>query len=198
MSSREDDSVAHDDANTIRIQHSAHIPVGLNFLQDAAIQLIPERDRGKVNDVIRMVRSLFHFGAMEKRDRIRRDFALANVRAGEERSVGYTDDILGPTLFESSSMDFVGEFCSLMADAEYTLLTQKEWELASAEDFMFTLPVHINWSIHDGSLLKLFLSKNPMLASGLPQFSEKALVFKRGTGMATAKGLFINEKIELL
>ena len=85
-----------------------------------------------------------------------------------------------------------------MADAEYTLLTQKEWELASAEDFMFTLPVHINWSIHDGSLLKLFLSKNPMLASGLPQFSEKALVFKRGTGMATAKGLFINEKIELL
>jgi len=198
MSSREDDSVAPDDANTIRIQHSAHIPVGLNFLQDAAIQLIPERDRGKVNDVIRMVRSLFHYGATEKRDRIKRDFALANVRVGEERNVGYNDEMLGPAAFESASIDFVGEFCSLMADAEYTLLTQKEWELASAEDFMFTLPVHINWAVHDESLLKLFLSKNPMLASGLPQFSEKALVFKRGTGMATAKGLFINEKIELL
>ena len=56
-------------------------------------------------------------------------------------------------------MDFVGEFCTTMADAEYTLLTQKEWELASAEDFLFTLPVRVDWSCHDKALLKTFFEQ---------------------------------------
>jgi hypothetical protein len=184
--------------NFIRIQHSAHIPVGMNFLRDAALEMIPEGDRGAVGDVIRMVRSLFHYGAMEKRDRVKKDFALANVKVGEEKSVGYDGARLNPTAFEAASVDFVGEFCTTMADAEYTLLTQKEWELASAEDFLFTLPVRVDWSCHDKALLKTFLSKNPALAAGLPQFSERALVFKRGTGLAKAKGLFIMQKIEML
>lgn len=197
MASTLNDSTA-DDGNVVRIAHSAHIPVGLSFLRDAALEMVPESDRAAVGDVIRMVRSLFHYGALAKRDRIKRDFDLANVVKGEERSVGYGEGMLTPTNFEAASVDFVGEFCALMADAEFTLLTQQEWELASMEDFLFTLPVHVDWASHDESLLKTFLSKNPSLASGLPQFSQKALVFKRGYGIAKAKGLFIMEKIEML
>lgn len=192
---REEDPMS---ANAVRIQHSAYIPIGLNFLQDAALELVEPGQRTQVADVIRMVRSLFHYNALERRDRVKRDFELANVKKGEERSVGYGENMLTPTSFEASSVEFVGEFCTLMADAEYTLLTQKEWELASAEDFLFTLPVHVNWALHDESLLKTFLSKNTALASGLPQFSERALVFKRGTGIAKADGLFIAQKIEML
>jgi len=184
--------------NMIRIRNSAHIPVGLNFLKDAALDLVNDDERGQMSDVIRMLRSLFHYESLEKRDRVKTNFALANVQRGGEKLVGYGSEALGPTTFEHSSVDFVGEFCTLMADAEFTLLTQKEWELASAENFMFQLPVNINWSNHDESLLKMFLSKNPSLASGLPQFSQRALVFKRGTGIAKAKGLFILQKIEML
>ena len=194
--SHTDASEAQD--NLIRIHNSAHIPIGLNFLKDAALKLVNDDERAAMSDVIRMLRSLFHYESLERRDRVKMNFTLANVQKGEERLVGYDEDSLGPVRFEHSSVDFVGEFCTLMADAEFTLLTQREWELASAEDFMFTLPVAINWASHDESLLKMFLSKNPTLASGLPQFSHRALVFKRGTGIARAKGLFIMEKIEML
>ena len=195
------DASARDGAeedNVMRISHSAHIPVGFSFLRDAALELVADGDRAAVADVIRMVRSLFHYGALTKRDRIKRDFDLANVKKGEERSVGYGEGMLTASSFEAASVDFVGEFCSLMADAEFTLLTQQEWELASAEDFLFSLPVNIDWESHDEALLRSFLSKNPVLASGLPQFSHKALVFKRGFGVAKANGLFITEKIEML
>ena len=33
---------------------------------------------------------------------------------------------------EKVSVDFVGDSCSLMADANFSLLTQREWEVATA------------------------------------------------------------------
>ena len=57
-------------ANAVRIQHSAYIPIGLNFLQDAALELVEPGQRTQVADVIRMVRSLFHYNALERRDRV--------------------------------------------------------------------------------------------------------------------------------
>ena len=95
--SHTDASEAQD--NLIRIRNSAHIPVGLNFLKDAALKLVNDNERAAMSDVIRMLRSLFHYESLEKRDRVKTNFTLANVQKGEERLVGYDEDSLGPVSF---------------------------------------------------------------------------------------------------
>ncbi len=39
----------------------------------------------------------------------------------------------------------VADFVQLMASARYHILTRQEWETALSEEFMFHLPVKINW-----------------------------------------------------
>jgi hypothetical protein len=161
--------------------------------------MMPETERDGLNDFMRMVRLLFHYEYLESRDRMKRNFDLVTAAQDDNASLmKLTEDQLSPSQFHELSVDFVGDFCSLMADANFSLLTQKEWELAKAEDFMFTLPCEIAWDKFDKDLLGTFLKQNPALSQGLTQFADSALLFKRGNGVAHAKGMFISEKIEML
>lgn len=161
--------------------------------------MTPEAERDGLNDFMRMVRLLFHYEYLELRDRLKRNFDLLTAAQDQNESLmKLTMEQLTPTQFHELSVEFVGDFCSLMADANFTVLTQKEWELATAEDFMFTLPCEIAWDKYDKNLIGTFLRQNPALSQGLTQFADSALLFKRGNGMAKAKGLFISEKIEML
>ena len=160
---------------------------------------MPETERDGLNDFMRMVRLLFHYEYLESRDRMKRNFDLVTAAQDNNESLmRLTEEQLSPTQFHDLSVDFVGDFCSLMADANFSLLTQKEWELAKAEDFMFTLPCDIAWNKFDKNLIGTFLKQNPALSQGLTQFADSALLFKRGNGVAKAKGMFITEKIEML
>ena len=91
--------------------------------------------------------------------------------------------------FDALSVDFVADFCRQMDDAYFSPLTQKEWDLARAEQFMFTLPCEIRWDNLDDELMKDFLRRNPKLRSVWPaQFNDSLALFHRGYGVARAKG----------
>jgi hypothetical protein len=160
---------------------------------------MPESEREALHDFMRMLRMIFHVEYLESRDRIKRNFDL--VTAAQENNAALralTEDQLSPVQFHDLSVDFVGDFCSLMADANFSLLTQGEWELAKAENFLFHLPCEVAWSKFDKNLLGTFLKQNPALSQGLTQFADSALLFKRGSGVARAKGMFLAEKFEML
>ena len=160
---------------------------------------MPESEKEGLNDFMRMVRLLFHYEFLDVRDRLKRNFELVTAaQDGNQPLMELTEKQLKPTEFANLSVDFVTDFCSLMADANFSLLTQKEWELAKAEDFMFTLPIEIAWEKHDKELLGEFLKQNPALSVGLTQFADSALIFKRGNGVAKAKDRFIMEKVNML
>jgi hypothetical protein len=152
-----------------------------------------------MNDFMRMVRLLFHFEYLDSRDRLKRNFDLITAaQDGNKSLMKLTEEQFSPAEFSSLSVDFVNDFCTLMADANFSLLTQKEWDLAKAENFMFDLPIDIAWDKHDKELLGTFLKQNPAVSVGLTQFADSALVFKRGNGEACAEGMFIMEKINML
>ena len=160
---------------------------------------MPETEKDGLNDFMRMVRLLFHFEYLDSRDKLKRNFDL--VTAAQEQNdalIALTETQLSPKEFADLSVDFVTDFCSLMADANFSLLTQTEWELAKAEDFMFNLPIEIAWDKFDKELLGTLLRQNPALSQGLTQFADSALLFKRGNGLAKAKGMFIAQKIDML
>ena len=193
--------------------------------QELALELMPETEKDGLNDFMRMVRLLFHFEYLDERDKLKRNFDL--VTAAQEQNdalVALTESQLSPQEFQDLSVDFVTDFCGLMADANFSLLTQNEWELAKAENFMFNLPIEIAWEKFDKELLGALLRQNPALSAGLTQFAESALLFKRGNGVAKvsishsphsasliahtrltlsflsyqASGMFIAEKIDML
>lgn len=164
-----------------------------------AEKLMNDSDKDGLIDFIRMTRMLFHYEYLESRDRLKLNFELVTAAQDDnETLVNVTEAQLSPSEFHSLSVDFVGDFCSLLADANYSLLTQKEWEVAMAENFMFNLPCDIAWDKFDKNLLSSFLKQNPALSQGLPQFADSALLFKRGNGTAVAKGMFIQQKVEML
>mmetsp|Transcript_11867 Transcript_11867/g.39447 ORF Transcript_11867/g.39447 Transcript_11867/m.39447 type:complete len:582 (-) Transcript_11867:564-2309(-) len=185
--------------NVAEIRNSAFIPLGMNFIKELALELMPETEKDGLNDFMRMVRLLFHFEYLDERDKLKRNFDL--VTAAQEQNdalVALTESQLSPQEFQDLSVDFVTDFCGLMADANFSLLTQNEWELAKAENFMFNLPIEIAWEKFDKELLGALLRQNPALSAGLTQFAESALLFKRGNGVAKASGMFITEKIDML
>ena len=98
-----------------------------------AEKLMNDSDKDGLIDFIRMTRMLFHYEYLESRDRLKLNFELVTAAQDDnETLVNVTEAQLSPSEFHSLSVDFVGDFCSLLADANYSLLTQKEWEVAMA------------------------------------------------------------------
>ena len=187
------------DDNKTEIRNSAFIPLGMNFVKEIAKELMPEAERKGLSDFMRIIRLLFHFEYLESRDKLKRNFDIVTAHQDDNEALidVMKESKMTPSEFLDVSVNFVSDFCTLLADANFSLLTQKEWELAKAEDFMFTLPCDIAWDKFDKELLGTFLKQNPALSEGLTQFADAALLFKRGNGVAKAKGMFIMEKVEM-
>ena len=178
------------DDNKTEIRNSAFIPLGMNFVKEIAKELMPEAERKGLSDFMRIIRLLFHFEYLESRDKLKRNFDIVTAHQDDNEALidVMKESKMTPSEFLDVSVDFVSDFCTLLADANFSLLTQKEWELAKAEDFMFTLPCDIAWDKFDKELLGTFLKQNPALSEGLTQFADAALLFKRGNGRGEGKG----------
>ena len=166
-------------------------------------------EKKKFSDVVSLLRGIVHHEHAAKRDALRGGFDASaglvpkkkrNENGRDKSERGGETTLKGPTEHEALSAQFVTQFCEMMATAEYSILTEEEWKLAMEEDFMFRLPMEIDWANggYDASLLRAFLKKNPELKVGLPKFSERVLLFKRGVTVSTHSDLFVSEKIDLL
>ena len=157
-------------------------------------------EKKKFSDFVSLIRGIVHHEHQTKRDALREGFDASAGLMPKRRKASWKSDAKSPTEHERLSVQFVTQFCQMMATAEYTLLSASEWDVAMEEDFMFRLPMTIDWEKggYDVSLLKAFLKKNPELKVGLPTFSERVLLFKRGVTTSTHADLFIAEKIDLL
>ena len=165
-------------------------------------------EKKKFSDVVSLLRGIVHHEHAAKRDALRGGFDASaglvpkkrKMKMGETKVSEEEKTLKGPTEHEALSAQFVTQFCEMMATAEYSILSEEEWKLAMEEDFMFRLPMEIDWANggYDASLLRAFLKKNPELKVGLPKFSERVLLFKRGVTVSTHSDLFVSDKIDLL
>ncbi|KAK9862890.1 hypothetical protein WJX84_001679 [Apatococcus fuscideae] len=103
-----------------------------------------------------------------------------------------------PSAVNELEQKFVEDIWLLLSSAHYRLLSQDEWETALEEDFTFNMPVEVTWHKISDQLLKAFWARHPEERKGLATISDHILVFHRGIKEVRARGLFINEKIDLL
>lgn len=200
------------------ILSSAFIPLSFRKLEELVVEMMSPAPRQTTLEFVKVVRMLFHLECFGARDRMKH---YVYYHASPNDRLGHFDlyhlevtAVLEDTAalhrakmeqqltreeFDSLSADFVADFCALMDDAYFSPLTQKEWDLARAEQFMFTLPCDIKWNNLDYTLMRDFLDKNPNLRRAFPtQFNDSLALFHRGYGVARAKGRFIAEKIDML
>ena len=84
-------------------------------------------------------------------------------------SDGYADSVLASpntgasAAHEALSDRFIDGLCALMQRASFRLFSQREWQFAQSENFMFTLPTCVSWSRSSGLTLVA-----PMPLSCLP------------------------------
>jgi hypothetical protein len=194
---------------TVDVEDTRHVSMNIDsckqLCEDAFLSSVTSSsssmsaEKKKFSDFVSLIRGIVHYEHQTKRDALREGFDASSGLLPKRRKDAKSD-AKSPTEHERVSVQFVTQFCQMMATAEYTLLSASEWDVAMEEDFMFRLPMTIDWAKggYDVSLLKAFLKKNPELKVGLPTFSERVLLFKRGVTTSTHADLFIAEKIDLL
>lgn len=82
----------------------------------------------------------------------------------------------------------------------YTILTQEEWDAASGEDFLLTLPVNVKWTAMDDSMLHQTVWKlYPEMQDIYPEeLRSRILILHRGVSSSQMIGKYYAQKVELL
>jgi hypothetical protein len=98
---------------------------------------------------------------------------------------------------EELSDRFIDRLCALMQRANYKLLSQREWQFAKSENFMFVMPVDVAWESLDSSLISRLFVRHPHLGLQAAQLSRRVLVFHRGSGIEQRTAWFLEEKLDM-
>jgi hypothetical protein len=147
----------------------------------------------------RLVESTCQFEYLDVRNRLKKDFQpFAYAAARQPLPLARREAPPSDEYLDQEELDFVCGFDALMEAAHYSRLSQAEWETADREEFTFTMPVEVDWSKNDTSLMSRFWAAHPGQQAEAAEISDRILVFHRGIDTATASGLYIAEKIDLL
>mmetsp|Transcript_19840 Transcript_19840/g.59942 ORF Transcript_19840/g.59942 Transcript_19840/m.59942 type:complete len:665 (-) Transcript_19840:1314-3308(-) len=175
------------------------ISVASQDLARALRSNVDEKDRTAFAAFVRLVEATSQFEFLDVRNRLKKDFQPFAAGAARQpiplakREEPPTDEFL-----DQEELDFVCGFDALMEAAHYARLSREEWETAEREEFTFTMPVEVDWKQNDTSLLSRFWDQHPGQQEAAAEISDRILVFHRGIDTATASGLYIAEKIDLL
>ena len=96
--------------------------------------------------------------------------------------------------------DFIEHVMLVLLKNHYNVLTQGEWDAATEEDFLLTLPVNVRWTaMNDGLLERTCWSQYPGLAEVYPrELRSRILILHRGISSTNMVGSFYGQKVELL
>lgn len=159
-------------------------------------------ERARFEEVTQLIESLYAQEFMVLRRSLKRNFLPFSMGAKDQPLTTRVEAGL-PTSGDLDQREekLVADFLQLMAQARFHILSRAEWDLAKADQFMFSLPVEVNWDYYDSSLLARFWASSRErreLRALLPDMSSRCLVFHRGVTVAEASGLYTSRKIDLL
>ncbi|KAL6778274.1 CGL64B [Auxenochlorella protothecoides x Auxenochlorella symbiontica] len=133
--------------------------------------------------------------------RLEDDFAyFSGMGQGSNVTLGSSDSADSAATHDCEAR-FLNNFLHLANRAHFRVLNVGELEAAFADDFLFTLPVTVNYDAMDPGLLSRYWESRPeaAAASRLPEpLSDRAIILHRGVDMVTVEDQFIQQKIDCL
>eukprot|EP00798_Chlamydomonas_sp_ICE-L_P007524 gene7523-671_t len=181
---------------------AAHIPVSFGDIYSVVKGSLSITQRSQFEEVRLLMESLNSQEFMTLRQNLKNNFRAFSLGAKNQTMQTRIGRGLPPkTDLDNREQVLVADFVQLMASARYHILTRDEWETALSEEFLFRLPVAINWNFFDSKLLGEFWHSNNErrnLYSLLPPMADRILIFHRGISIAHDSGRFIDGKLDLL
>lgn len=186
----------------LKVHKDSFIPVPLHVLQEHCEHLLSGEgptSREQFARAAQLIENIYHSRAQELRSLMSRDWVVIARHSGRGQRLKVVQSAREVKEDSTEQMDrFFSYFMKIMQKANYTLVTQKEWDLANEEAFNFDVDISVNWSKMDTSVLGRYLDNNRALKANAYEHASHCFVFHRGMGMAEQTGRFIPEKLNLL
>ena len=180
----------------VKVEPEYFIPVSKNRLVETFLQKIddPEQKR-RFEAFCNLVEATYHFEYHQISQELKRDFNLFDPVNGRSEIGGLTG-----AQVEQIEDRFLANFMQLMEKANFRLLRQADIDVAEAEEYLFSLPVRVDWEKLDREMLGRFLQtqRNAFGGTSPPRFAERILIFHRGVGVDKTCGFLFLQKVDVL
>jgi len=180
----------------VPVEHECFIPVSYHRIVKTLLRRVTDQEQRRLlKDFCRLIQSIYHFEYHRTALQLKEDFELfcPDQDRGEL-------DHLDAVEIEQAEVRFLDHFMHVMQKGNFRLLTQQDVDVAEEEDYLFTLPVQIDWEKMDDELLPRFRRDRlaPELAAQMPRFSDRILIYKRGTGVDETVAFHFLQKLDIL
>ncbi|TYJ16694.1 hypothetical protein E1A91_A09G000500v1 [Gossypium mustelinum] len=103
--------------------------------------------------------------------------------------------------FSSEEVDvleqnFLTYLFQVMEKSNFKIATDEEIDVALAGQYLLNLPIIVDESKIDKTLLKRYFSEHPQ--PNLPDFADKYIIFRRGIGIDRTTDYFFMEKVDMI
>ena len=173
----------------VKVEQEHFIPVSKWRLVETLLQEIDDAEqKGRFEAFCRLIEATYHFDYHQMSQQLKQDFKFFDSASGHGEMHGLT-----ATEIEQVEDRF-------LTKANFRLPSQADIDVANAEEYLFSLPVRIDWEKLDREMLGRFLQKRTNVIDGTsaPRFADRILIFHRGVGVDTTRGLLILQKVDLL
>jgi len=183
---------------SVPVEPEHFIPVPRHRLVDVLVEEAGERGE-RIADLCRLLEALLHFEYRELIEELKRDYSLFDPGSSSE-AVAMLGEELSEADYQAAERRFLGRFVEMISKANFVPLTQQDLDVASAEDYLFSLPVEVDWDRYDTRLMDAYFQDNAYAdgSSQPPDFARHAMVFRRGIGIDRTEGLLFFQKLDLL
>lgn len=179
----------------VRIKQEAFIPVAKPRVVQALLAHVRDAEEKKrFSDFCRLIEAIYHFEYHETAESLKNDFDPFDP-ANPRNADGYQE-----TELEEMEERFLANFMTLMEKGNFVPLSQQDIDVASETEYLFSLPVEIDWEKLDDQMLGRYFSSHPYGKDGAqpPEFANRILIFRRGVGVDQHKGFLTMQKLDLL
>ncbi|KAH0470710.1 hypothetical protein IEQ34_000433 [Dendrobium chrysotoxum] len=92
--------------------------------------------------------------------------------------------------------NFLKYLFQVMEKSNFKIVTDEEIEVAQSGQYLLNLPIKVDESKLDKTLLAKYFRDHPL--ENLPEFSDKYVIFRRGIGIDRTTDYFFNEKLDVI
>jgi hypothetical protein len=180
----------------VRVEQDHFIPVSKNRLVETLLQKLDDSQRKQRFEAFcRLIEATYHFEHHQMSQELKQDFRLFDSDNSHSEIAQLTGEQI-----EQVEDRFLANFRKLMEKANFRLLSQSDIDVAEAEEYLFSLPVQVDWDKLDREMLGRFLEKQPAAIDSTPppRFAERILIFHRGVGVDKTSGFLILQKVDFL
>ncbi len=176
----------------VTLQPERFIPLPRHRLKDALLADFRPGLQSRWRQFFEMLEARIHYQYHRQMLEMKEDYLVLHPPDPDQHPE--------PEQVHQAEQRFLRHLFAMMEKAEFRPLSQEALEVAQREDYMYMLPLQIDWEQLDGEFLQRFLnSPDRDSQHRYPQpIGGKLLLFSRGTGLERTSGYFFLAKLDLL